>query len=153
MTRETNGKNPYLRFSMQSKSCWQANPCNILGNLNGFSWAHWRPVGVIKKEVNVAPSFSTRPWCSQFFWQNFWRCRRCCCSSSDSPRLSRMDRNVRSVSQPRGKRDSSVSSAYAGGIVPLGTQTLGLFTRPISVCDFVTRCSFRLLLLVETTLE
>jgi hypothetical protein len=35
----------------------------------------------------------------------------------DSPRLSRLDRNVRSVSQPRGKRDSSVSSAYAGGIV------------------------------------
>jgi len=34
--------------------------------------------------------------------------------ATDSPRLSRMDRNVRSVSQPRGKRDSSVSSAYAG---------------------------------------
>ena len=33
----------------------------------------------------------------------------------DSPRLSRMDRNSRSVSQPRGKRDSSVSSAYGGG--------------------------------------
>ena len=26
-----------------------------------------------------------------------------------------MDRNSRSVSQPRGKRDSSVSSAYGGG--------------------------------------
>ena len=34
----------------------------------------------------------------------------------DSPRMSRMDRNSRSVSQPRGKRDSSVSSAYGGGI-------------------------------------
>ena len=34
----------------------------------------------------------------------------------DSPRLSRLDRGVRSVSQPRGKRDSSVSSAYAGGL-------------------------------------
>jgi len=33
---------------------------------------------------------------------------------SDSPRMSRMDRNSRSVSQPRGKRDSSVSSAYGG---------------------------------------
>jgi len=32
------------------------------------------------------------------------------------PRMSRMDRNSRSVSQPRGKRDSSVSSAYGGGI-------------------------------------
>ena len=30
----------------------------------------------------------------------------------DSPRMSRMDRSARSVSQPRGKRDSSVSSAY-----------------------------------------
>jgi hypothetical protein len=29
--------------------------------------------------------------------------------------MSRVDRNARSVSQPRGKRDSSVSSAYAGG--------------------------------------
>lgn len=31
--------------------------------------------------------------------------------------MSRMDRNSRSVSQPRGKRDSSVSSAYGGGDV------------------------------------
>jgi hypothetical protein len=31
--------------------------------------------------------------------------------------MSRMDRNSRSVSQgPRGKRDSSVTSAYGGGI-------------------------------------
>ena len=29
--------------------------------------------------------------------------------------MSRMERSSRSVSQPRGKRDSSVSSAYAGG--------------------------------------
>jgi len=35
-----------------------------------------------------------------------------------------MDRNVRSVSQPRGKRDSSVSSAYAGGIVLLGSLNM-----------------------------
>ena len=28
--------------------------------------------------------------------------------------MSRMDRSARSVSQPRGKRDSSVSSAYGG---------------------------------------
>merc|ERR1719367_703393 len=35
-------------------------------------------------------------------------------NNSDSPRMSRMDRNSRSVSQPRGKRDSSVSSAYGG---------------------------------------
>ena len=35
----------------------------------------------------------------------------------DSPRMSRMDRNSRSVSQPRGKRDSSVNSAYGGGIL------------------------------------
>ena len=33
----------------------------------------------------------------------------------DSPRMSRMDRSMRSMSQPRGKRDSSVSSAYGGG--------------------------------------
>ncbi|XP_059087795.1 patronin-like isoform X3 [Tigriopus californicus] len=32
----------------------------------------------------------------------------------ESPRVSRLDRNTRSVSQPRGKRDSSVSSAYGG---------------------------------------
>merc|ERR1711981_1379827 len=35
-------------------------------------------------------------------------------NNADSPRLSRLDRNSRSVSQPRGKRDSSVSSAYGG---------------------------------------
>merc|ERR1711976_839325 len=35
--------------------------------------------------------------------------------SEDSPRMSRMDRSMRSMSQPRGKRDSSVSSAYGGG--------------------------------------
>ena len=40
-----------------------------------------------------------------------------CVTLLDSPpRMSRMDRNSRSVSQPRGKRDSSVSSAYGGGI-------------------------------------
>ena len=40
-----------------------------------------------------------------------------CIAILDSPRMSRMDRNSRSVSQPRGKRDSSVSSAYGGGIL------------------------------------
>uniref|UniRef100_A0A0K2TD84 Patronin n=1 Tax=Lepeophtheirus salmonis TaxID=72036 RepID=A0A0K2TD84_LEPSM len=33
---------------------------------------------------------------------------------SGSPRLSRIDRTMRSASQPRGKRDPSISSAYAG---------------------------------------
>lgn len=32
--------------------------------------------------------------------------------NTDSPRLSRADRSTRSISQPRGKRESSVSSAY-----------------------------------------
>ena len=35
----------------------------------------------------------------------------------DSPRMSRIDRSTRSISQPRGKRDSSVSSAYGGILV------------------------------------
>ncbi|CAB4064941.1 CAMSAP [Lepeophtheirus salmonis] len=35
-------------------------------------------------------------------------------SVEGSPRLSRIDRTMRSASQPRGKRDPSISSAYAG---------------------------------------
>ena len=34
---------------------------------------------------------------------------------SHSSRYSRLDRTARSISQPRGKRDSSMSSAYGGG--------------------------------------
>ena len=40
--------------------------------------------------------------------------------AADSPRSSRMDRSGRSMSQPRGKRDSSVSSAY--GAVDRGNR-------------------------------
>ena len=47
--------------------------------------------------------------------------------------MSRMDRSARSVSQPRGKRDSSVSSAYGGAGGTNKTKQKIISAREISV--------------------
>ena len=64
---------------------------------------------------------------------------------SPSSRVSRLDRTARSVSQPRGKRDSSITSAYGGSeILSKGNPTD--FPRPFfPLCFQTSTCE-----LVET---